>query len=483
MKMPAAIVSLAAALVFAGAAAGSTTFGITDDAGKYADDGGAAFFSTLTDLGMHENRVTVLWDPANPTTIADQAFLDRSVPQAVARGVDLVFGIYPAKARGLADTPNGVQLFAQFAATVAQRYPQVTKVICLNEGNQTRFQQPQFDASGKGVAGALQEAAMAACYDAVKAVNPAIDVIGFGFSPRGNDDPTASSNVSHSPIRLLKEIGDAYRASGRALPIADDVAIHCYPNQNTDAPTVGYAWPNVGCANLDRFKQAWWDAFQGTAQPVFDETGGRSLRGLGSSVRLFVDEAGYQAQVRPDKAGYYSGAENVKLLDDATQGSYYAQLISMVSCDSNIALLNLFHLVDETLLPGWQSGLEFADGTPRASYGAVKAAIVANRSCHGLLHLWEHTTRVVGARADFGGLKRSFVLSVGEGFSYKVSVVRRGRAVTSAAGASPDGSIVFKLPSLRAGTYRVLVRLSAETNTSRVTTFAKTFRVGNDVRV
>jgi hypothetical protein len=478
----AALACLLSALALSGAAA-ATTFGVADDTGKYAEDGGATFFAALNDVGMSENRMAVMWDPARPTTITEQAFLDRSIPQATARGIEVIFAIYPRKARALVDTPNGIQLFAQFAAKVAARYPQVTRIVCLNEGNQPRFHQPQFDAAGNGVAGAVQEAAMAACYDALKAVNPNIDVIGFGFSPRGNDDFDATSNVSRSPILFLKDIGDAYRKSGRTRPIADDVSIHCHPNSNTDAPSVGFSWPNAGCANLDRFKQAWWDAFQGTAQPVFDETGGRSLRGLGSSVRLFVDEAGYQAQVRPDKAGYYSGAENVKLLDDTTQGSYYAQLISMVSCDSNIALLNLFHLVDETLLPGWQSGLEFADGTPRASYGAVKAAIVANRSCHGLLHLWEHTTRVVGARADFGGLKRSFVLSVGEGFSYKVSVVRRGRAVTSAAGANPDGSIVFKLPSLRAGTYRVLVRLSAETNPSRVTTFAKTFRVGNDLHV
>src|SRR5919201_2073571 len=233
MRLSAAIASLAAALMLTGAAAGATTFGVTDDAGKYADDGGAAFFSTLTDLGMTENRVSVLWDPANPTTIADQTFLDRSVPQAAAHGIDLVLDIYPAKAR------------------------------------------------------ALQEAAMAACYDALKAVNPNIDVIGFGFSPRGNDSPSAANNVSHSPIRLLKEIGDAYRASGRALPIADDVSVHCYPNVNTDAPTDGYLWPNVGCANLDRFKQAWWDAFHGTAQPLFQEPGA-----AGTFARFFLDEVG-----------------------------------------------------------------------------------------------------------------------------------------------------------------------------------------------
>ena len=58
----------------------STTFGVADDAGKYADDGGARFFHMLTDLGMTENRMAVFWDPSQPNTIVDQAFLDRVAP-------------------------------------------------------------------------------------------------------------------------------------------------------------------------------------------------------------------------------------------------------------------------------------------------------------------------------------------------------------------------------------------------------------------
>jgi beta-glucosidase/6-phospho-beta-glucosidase/beta-galactosidase len=158
----------------------------------------------LTDLGMTENRIAVFWDPANPTTIVDQAFLDRSIPEAMRRGIDVMFAIYPLKARGLVDTPNGVQLFAQYAAKVAQRYPYVRKMICLNEGNQPRFHQPQYDEAGNGISGFVQEQAMAACYDALKAVDPGITVIAFGLSPRGNDDFDAPSNVSHSPIRFLK---------------------------------------------------------------------------------------------------------------------------------------------------------------------------------------------------------------------------------------------------------------------------------------
>ena len=46
------LLPLALALCAAACAQGAVRFGVTEDAGKYADDGGATFFPTLTDLGM-----------------------------------------------------------------------------------------------------------------------------------------------------------------------------------------------------------------------------------------------------------------------------------------------------------------------------------------------------------------------------------------------------------------------------------------------
>src|SRR5919198_1285469 len=475
MKNAAAALACALAALVLASAASSTTFGVADDSGKYADDSGAGFFSMLNDLGMSENRIAVFWDPANPTTIVDQAFLDRSVPQATRRGIELMFAIYPLKARGLVDTPNGIELFAQYAAKVARRYPQVRKIICLNEGNQPRFHQPQFDAAGNGVSGAVQEHAMAACYDALKAVDPGLDVIAFGLSPRGNDDFDAESNVSHSPVRFLREVGDAYRASGRTKPIADDVSIHCYPNRNTDSPTLGYAWPKIGCVNLDRLKQAWWDAFHGTGQPLFPE--GSSSAG-GPFVRIYVDEVGYQARIAPDKTGLYNGRENVPLVDEATQGSYYAQLIALMACDPDVVLLNFFHAVDERSLAAWQSGVVLLDGTRRASYDAVKDAIAQNGRCRGAPTSWRHAEHVVGAAADFSGLGRSFLVKADEGFSYDVSVLRGSKRVTGARGIGQENTgTLFKLPRLARASYRVVVKLSAETNAQRTSRFARSFRV------
>ena len=473
-RITAVLACACAALALTGAAS-STTFGVADDARKYAEDGGAGFFTMLTQLGMTENRMAVFWDPTQPTTIYDQAFLDRAVPQAMRRGIDVIFAIYPLKARALVDTPNGVQLYAQYAAKVAERYPYVRKIICLNEGNQPRFHQPQFDEAGNGISGVVQEQAMAACYDALKAVDPGIDVIAFGLSPRGNDDFDAPSNVSHSPIRFLKEVGDAYRASGRTKPIADDLSVHCYPNVNTDAPSVGYVWPKVGCINFDRFKQAWWDAFHGTAQPLFREAGDS---GAGPYVRIFVDEVGYQARISGDKAPLYTGAENVPVVDEATQGAYYGQLVALMACDPNVALLNFFHAVDETNLAAWQSGVILPDGTHRASFGIVKDAILANQQCHGKTAEWRHVQNVVGARSMFKALPGSFVVRADEGFSYEVRITRPSstRRLTGADGVGEAArDLLFKLPKLRQGTYRVKIILRAETNPERETVFSRTF--------
>jgi len=316
---------------------------------------------------------------------------------------------------------------------------------------------------------------MAACYDAVKAVDPGIDVIAFGLSPRGNDDFDAPSNVSHSPIRFLKEVGDAYRTSGRTKPIADDLSVHCYPNLNTDSPTVGYVWPKVGCINFDRLKQAWWDAFHGTAQPLFREAGDTSSA---PHVRIYVDEVGYQSRIAADKTSLYTGSENVPVVDEETQGKYYAQLIAMMACDPDVALLNFFHAVDETNLAAWQSGMVLPDGTRRASFALVKNAILANQECHGQTTQWRHADRVVGARATFKTLPRAFVVRADEGFTYEVKITRPSstRRLTGASGAGEAArDLMFKLPKLGKGKYRVQVMLRAETNPDRISIFSRTF--------
>ena len=111
--------------------------------------------------------------------------------------------------------------------------------------------------------------ALTAGYDRLKAVDPGITVVGLGLSPDGN------GITSTAPVRFIKALGDAYRASGRRKPIMDELAFHVHPRDSrTFDEKTHFRWPNVGPADLNRLKQAVWDAFHGTAQPIFVEAGG-----------------------------------------------------------------------------------------------------------------------------------------------------------------------------------------------------------------
>src|SRR5436305_14237598 len=90
-------------------------------------------------------------------------------------------------------------------------------------------------------------------------------------------------------------------------------------------PGVRYAWPTAGLANLDRIKQAVWDAFNGTAQPTFAETGKTSLKPL----RFDLDEVGWQVAPLPALASLYTGDETAgkTLVSEQDQATYYVDTV------------------------------------------------------------------------------------------------------------------------------------------------------------
>jgi hypothetical protein len=345
-------------------------YGVAEDASKYADDGGVKVYADLEALGMTVNRWTLLWYPDEPTK--EFNFLDHALAK-VPDDVHIVLSLAPRYAAQ--HNPNR---FCAWAQTVATRYPQVRRIIIGNEPNQPRFWQPQF-IHFKPAAGAAYERLLATCYDALKGVDPTLQVIGFGLSPRGNDKPHAKSNVSTTPLRFLLAAAAAYRKSGRRAPIMDELAIHPYPNPNAagDSPSVGYPNAmNYGVPNVDRVEQAVWDGFRGTAQPT-------TLNGL----RLVVDETGWQTP--PDRAhrALYTGKEVTKTVPVGRQGSYLAESITRYfACDPAIGDILFFHLIDESDLGRFQSGLEYANGDRKASFAQVQQAI--KQGCSGLRIAW-----------------------------------------------------------------------------------------------
>jgi hypothetical protein len=462
-------------------------FGFADDAGKYAEDGGTAYFSDLRAAGGTENRVTVLWDPDRPLHVIDEGFLDRSLPVATAKGIKVVFHVYPLGPTAITARPDAAADYAAFLAKLAKAYPQVREYVVGNEPNQPRFWRPQFSLSGRALAASAYVDLLAKSYDALKEVDPAIRVIGLGLSGRGNDIPFATSNASTSPVRFLRDLGAAYRASGRTLPLMDELGLHLYPRSDRDSVLAGDRWPRAGLVNLARIKQAFWDAFAGTAQPTVE-----------NGLKLRIDEIGWQAAVPAARRDAYHGRETALATSEKAQAANYAKVIAMASCDRSISALYLLHLRDDADLERYQSGIRRADGSARPAYAAVRTAVAkAKKGCAGGRYVrWKHAYGVIGARANFGlgaglasWLRKSwgFNATAREESSYVAAIfpaatpkatVRRlaskqsvGALMTTVGRVRADFNprLRFPLRHLRKGRYVYAVRLRASMNPRRST--------------
>ena|GEM_PF-6811862 len=361
-------------------------WGVADDSSKYADDGGAWFYSMLKGANLTQNRWTLAFDPANPTSIDELPFLERAAPKAQAAGIRILLSLYSKKA-----SVHNPVTFCTWAQTVAQTVSQwgIHDYIVWNEPNTRLYWSPQKSRTGRDIAAPAYEQLLATCYDAIHAADPQANVIGMGLSPR------ASTNQSNEPLTFLRDVGKAYRASGRTKPIMDQLSIHPYPNPShpTSGPAVSYANPDrFGVPDLARVKQTVWDAFHGTAQPT-------TLNGL----TFVVDEIGWQTNTTG--MSQYIHPENVPTVSEQQQASYLRLLATRYfACDPSVVSVELFLLEDEKYRDGrdengnyvgggWQSGLLTAGGDgvsqPKLAYTEDAPLFADGRSaCAGPLVRW-----------------------------------------------------------------------------------------------
>ena len=171
------------------------------------------------------------------------------------------------------------------------------------------------------------------------------------------------------------------------MPIMDQMSIHPYPNPSSpsDGPDVGYTNPSFyGVPNLDRVKQAVYDAFNGTGQPT-------TMNGL----TFRIDELGWQTITTPYPQ--YFNQENIAAVSEQTQAQYVQQTVQKYfACDPTVTDVEWFLLVDEptrngkdktnttSLGGGWQSGLLTAGGqgisTPKPAYAQDAPLFAEGRS-------------------------------------------------------------------------------------------------------
>ena len=213
-------------------------------------------------------------------------------------------------------------------------------------------------------------ALLAASYDAIKAARPDAAVIGGALAPRGADNPTGTK-PTHSPTSFIRDLGAAYRASGRTTPLMDVFDMHVYPDNSSLPPSMEHvSTSTIALADYGKLVSLLGQAFDGTAQ-------------LGSTLPIFYGEFGVESIIPAAKTGVYSGTEpaaTTKPVDEATQSKYYVEALKVASCQANVIGLLVFHVTDESDLARWQSGPYYADDTAKSSLPAIRDAADASRA-------------------------------------------------------------------------------------------------------
>jgi hypothetical protein len=314
--------------------------------------------------GFDAVRIGEVWAPGEraPTAI-ELGRLDAVTAAAKLDSMKIYVAVLNAGNRTTPLTADEQNDFAAFTAAIARRYPTITDVVVGNEPNNNRFWLPQFALDGTDVAAPGYEQLLAKTYDALKAVSPAIDVIGGALAPRGIDRPGTGKDT-HSPMAFIADLAAAYKAAARTTPIMDAFDMHAYEDNSSLPPSFQHPKSQtIAIADYGKLTTAL-SAFDGTAQP-------------GSSLPIVYGEFGVESQIPASKASLYTGTEptTTKPVDEGTQATYYHDALALAFCQPNAKAFFVFHAFDEPNLPGWQSGLYYRDGTPKTSLPAVKKAM------------------------------------------------------------------------------------------------------------
>jgi hypothetical protein len=363
------LAALAAALVLVPAAhagGSSVVFGAAEDRVRSQFAAESELEMGLLRLaGFKAVRITTFWEPGLSEPTPHEAMVLANVHMAAElHGVRVYVSIYNAGSRTTPLTLTARKQFASYAAAVVAANPGFRDVIVGNEPNLNRFWMPQFALNGTGASAPAYMRLLAQTYDALKESAPDVRVWGGALAPRGVDKPNTGRDTI-SPTRFLRELGAAYRKTGRALPLMDGFSFHPYPQNSSVAVDALPSDPDhLGLIDQDVLVRLLGRAFDGTAQ-------------IGRGMPILYDEFGIESMIPPDKRELYGGVEpaTTRPVPEAAQAAAYRRAIQLAYCQSNVAGMLLFHTHDEPGRPGWQSGLVYADGTPKTSLEPVRAAM------------------------------------------------------------------------------------------------------------
>jgi hypothetical protein len=284
--------------------------GVADDTLKWTPNPLAVVWWQRA-LGAEAVRIWVPWHGESQPTGPRLDELGRAEQAALATRVVLAIS---GLARDTPLTTAAQERFCGYARAVLALVPDADAVVVWNEGNDPTFW------SGSP---ARYEALLARCYDALH--RPGLTIL----------DSTASR---HAPEAFLRDVGEAYRQSGRARPLVDAFGHNPYPASPEEPPTAVHPVGFVGEGDYPRLAAVLREAF-------------------GRPADVWYLEDGYQSHVPARLLAGYDGHETVGVLTPQLQAHRLAEAIRLASCQPRVRAFFNFELVDETRLTGWQSGL------------------------------------------------------------------------------------------------------------------------------
>jgi hypothetical protein len=333
--------------------------GAVEDEAKFAPTDGVARadMARARAAGFRAIALSAFWQPPLTTLRpVERDALSRAARAAVANGITPIVDV--AQFGGNTPLTRAEQAeFASFAASVPRLVPEIEHVVVGNEPNTNLFWRPQFDATGGDAAATAYESLLATSYDAIKAVAPKVEVIGGGLAARGADRPHGK-RPTHSPVAFIRDLGAAYRASGRTLPLMDAFSMHVYGARSDEPPTLPHPGStSIGIADYDRLEGLLRDA-------------------LGRATPIVYGEYGVNTSVPPAERASYTGSEvaSKQPVDAQTQARYYAEAIRLAACQPLVQMLLFFHVTDEPQLEHFQTGMYYADATPKPGLAQVAQA-------------------------------------------------------------------------------------------------------------
>jgi hypothetical protein len=325
--------------------------GVDDDTAKWMgrSDG---LVATYRDLGLEGVRVTIPWHHGQdrPSRLAG-LYLHRAA-MMLANGQRVVLAVYGRPAEAPVDARQRAR-YCGYLDHIVARIP-VKDVVIWNEANSPAFWPLSAGASA-------YEALLAICWDRLHGRRLDINVI-------------SSTAAHHDAAEFIRELGAAYRSSGRSRPIIDTFGHNPYPDYASEPPWATHDDPvTIGEGDLDRLLAALHDAFAGTDQPMPGT----------SDTTVWYLEDGFQTSVPRSKRRLYHGTETDPSALPAVapdgegpdQASQLRDALLLAYCQPAVGAFFNFELIDEGKLGGWQSGLLWRDGVHKPSYDAFKQAV------------------------------------------------------------------------------------------------------------